>query len=167
MPRQHPDMHIYHYAPYETSALKRLAMRYQTKEKELDDLLRSEVFVDLYATVRGAVRVSQPSYSIKKLEPLYMGDELRGVRESRRATPRSSPTTEYPRARERRAATRRRSCSTTCEDYNNYDCLSTLRLRDWLLERAEEAGVAGPDHPADQATSRARSTPTTTRSSSR
>lgn len=29
---KHPDMHIYHYAPYETSALKRLAMRYQTKE---------------------------------------------------------------------------------------------------------------------------------------
>ncbi len=73
----HPDMHIYHYAPYETTALKRLAMRYQTKEKELDDLLRSEVFVDLYATVRGSVRVSAPSYSIKKLEPLYMGDELR------------------------------------------------------------------------------------------
>ncbi len=74
----HPDMHIYHYAPYETSALKRLAMRYQTKEKELDDLLRSEVFVDLYATVRGSVRISQPSYSIKKLEPLYMAeDELR------------------------------------------------------------------------------------------
>ena len=72
-----PDMHIYHYAPYETAALKRLAMRYQTKEKELDDLLRSEVFVDLYATVRGAVRVSAPSYSIKKLEPLYMGDQLR------------------------------------------------------------------------------------------
>nr|NLD41657.1 TM0106 family RecB-like putative nuclease [Actinomycetales bacterium] len=73
----YPDMHIYHYAAYEVSALKRIAMRYQLLEKELDDLLRSEVFVDLYATVRGSVRVSAPSYSIKKLEPLYMGEHLR------------------------------------------------------------------------------------------
>src|SRR5680860_1812055 len=27
-------------------------------------------------------------------------------------------------------------------DYNNYDCVSTLRLRDWLVDRAKEAGVA-------------------------
>src|SRR5690625_6723092 len=26
-------------------------------------------------------------------------------------------------------------------DYNEYDCLSTLRLRDWLLEQARAAGV--------------------------
>jgi predicted RecB family nuclease len=27
----HPDMHIYHYAPYEPSALKRLMGRYATR----------------------------------------------------------------------------------------------------------------------------------------
>jgi predicted RecB family nuclease len=74
---QYPDMHIYHYAPYETTALKRMMMTYQVKQDELDTLLREEVFVDLYATVRGAIRISAPSYSIKKLEPLYMGDQLR------------------------------------------------------------------------------------------
>lgn len=137
-----PDMHIYHYAPYETAALKRLAMRYQTTEKELDDLLRSEVFVDLYATVRGAVRVSASSYSIKKLEPLYMGDQLRSDEDDAVADGGASVVAyhEYRTARtddpvgaEGRLA--------ALADYNEYDCLSTLRLRDWLLERAEEAGV--------------------------
>ncbi|WEV78815.1 TM0106 family RecB-like putative nuclease [Janibacter cremeus] len=134
-----PDMHVYHYAPYETTALKRLAMRYQTKEKELDDLLRSEVFVDLYATVRGSVRVSQPSYSIKKLEPLYMGDQLR---ESDVADGAGSIVAyvEYRDLRETDTLEADRRL-VSLADYNEYDCLSTLRLRDWLLERAAEAGV--------------------------
>jgi len=139
---QYPDMHIYHYAPYETTALKRLAMRNQTKEKELDDLLRSEVFVDLYATVRGSVRVAVPSYSIKKLEPLYMGDELRSDDDDAVADGGASIVAynefrsmrvDDPDAAEGRLA--------ALADYNEYDCLSTLRLRDWLLERAEDAGV--------------------------
>ncbi|WP_166139844.1 TM0106 family RecB-like putative nuclease [Nocardioides ochotonae] len=139
---KHPDMHIYHYAPYETSALKRLAMRYQTREKELDDLLRSEVFVDLYATVRGAVRVGQPSYSIKKLEPLYMGDQLRAGDEDAVGDGGASVVAyhEYREAvvSDPSAAAARLAA---LADYNEYDCLSTLRLRDWLLDRATDAGV--------------------------
>ncbi len=64
---QYPDLHIYHYAPYEPAALKRLMGRYATRENELDRLLRSELFVDLYAVVRHGVRASVESYSIKKL----------------------------------------------------------------------------------------------------
>ena len=135
----HPDLHIYHYAPYETTALKRLAMRYQTREEELDDLLRSEVFVDLYATVRGSIRVSQPSYSIKKLEPLYMGDQLR---ESDVADGAGSIVAyrEFRDVRDEDPAVAAERLSALA-DYNEYDCLSTLRLRDWLLDRAVEAGV--------------------------
>ncbi|WP_114201998.1 TM0106 family RecB-like putative nuclease [Janibacter anophelis] len=135
----HPDMHVYHYAPYETTALKRLAMRYQTKEKELDDFLRSEVFVDLYATVRGSVRVSQPSYSIKKLEPLYMGDQLR---ESDVADGAGSIAAyvEYRDLRDSDPAEADWRL-VSLADYNEYDCLSTLRLRDWLLDRATDLGV--------------------------
>jgi uncharacterized protein len=136
---EHPDMHIYHYASYETTALKRLAMRYQTREKELDDLLRSEVFVDLHATVRGSVRVSQPSYSIKKLEPLYMGEQLREGEVADGA----GSIVAYHEYRNLLAEdpTSANECLTALEDYNEYDCLSTLRLRDWLLDRAVEAGV--------------------------
>ncbi len=136
----HPDLHIYHYAAYETAALKRLAMRYQTREKQLDDLLRSEVFVDLYATVRGSVMISAGSYSIKKLEPLYMGDDLRsadGVQAG------DASILAYHEFRDLRASEPREAAArlAALEDYNAYDCRSTLRLRDWLLERAVEAGV--------------------------
>ncbi|GAA1915381.1 TM0106 family RecB-like putative nuclease [Nocardioides marmoribigeumensis] len=139
---QFPDLHIYHYAPYETTALKRLAMRYQVMEKELDDLLRSEVFVDLYATVRGSVRVGQPSYSIKKLEPLYMGDELRSddddaVGDGGASVVAYHEYREWVGSDPEGAANRLEALA----DYNEYDCLSTLRLRDWLLQRADEAGV--------------------------
>lgn len=138
----HPDMHIYHYAPYETAALKRLAMRYQTCEKELDDLLRSEVFVDLYATVRASVRVSAPSYSIKKLEPLYMGDDLRSEADDAVSDGGASVVAYHEfrtwRTENPPAATKRLAA---LADYNEYDCLSTLRLRDWLLTRAKDVGV--------------------------
>jgi uncharacterized protein len=52
----HPDPHIYHFAPYEPSALKRLMGRYATRENELDNLLRAEIFVDLYPVARHAIR---------------------------------------------------------------------------------------------------------------
>ena len=45
-------MHIFHYAPYEPGALKRLMGRYATREDEVDDLLRNKVFVDLYGVTR-------------------------------------------------------------------------------------------------------------------
>jgi predicted RecB family nuclease len=42
-----PDLHIYHYAPYEPAALKRLMGRYATREEEIDRMLRAGLFVDL------------------------------------------------------------------------------------------------------------------------
>jgi predicted RecB family nuclease len=66
-----PGMHIYHYAPYEPAAFKRLIGRYATREAEVDRMLRGERFVDLYAVVRGALRASVERYSIKDLEPFY------------------------------------------------------------------------------------------------
>ena len=36
-----PGLHIYHYAPYEPSALKRLMGRYATREDEIDRMLRA------------------------------------------------------------------------------------------------------------------------------
>lgn len=139
----HPEMHVYHYAPYETTALKRLAMRYQTREDELDDLLRGEVFVDLYATVRGAVRAATPSYSIKKLEPLYMGDELRSDDEDAVGDGGASVVAyhRYRLAVETGDEAEAARLLESLRDYNEYDCVSTLRLRDWLLDQAATAGI--------------------------
>lgn len=86
--------------------------------------------------------MSAPSYSIKQIEPLYMGDELRSGDDDAVADGGASVVAyhEYRAMRETEpdAATARLEA---LADYNTYDCLSTLRLRDWLLERAEEAGV--------------------------
>ncbi|PWJ24369.1 uncharacterized protein ATK17_0459 [Branchiibius hedensis] len=148
---QFPDMHVYHYAPYETSALKRLAIRYQTHEDALDDLLRAGVFVDLYATVRAAIRIGKGSYSIKKLEPLYMGDQLRdadGVTAGDASIVAFHEFLQKTSDGDVAGAERIRS---DLADYNGYDCLSTLRLRDWLLARAPEAGVVvGAEAPAQE-----------------
>jgi len=69
--RQYPDFHIYHYAPYEPSALKRLMGRYVTREDEIDRMLRASLFVDLYQVVRHGIRASVERYSIKELETLF------------------------------------------------------------------------------------------------
>ncbi|MBA2265958.1 MAG: TM0106 family RecB-like putative nuclease, partial [Chloroflexi bacterium] len=48
---RYPNMHVYHYAPYEPSALKRLMGRHATREDEVDRLLRGGVMIDLYRAV--------------------------------------------------------------------------------------------------------------------
>lgn len=137
---RYPGLHVYHYAAYEKSALLRLAARHAEGETEVDDLLRAGVLVDLYPIVRSSVRISEASYSIKKLEPLYMGEELRGGE----VTTAGDSIVEYAaacRAREEGDETGWRTRLDAIADYNAYDCVSTLRLRDWLLERAAEHGV--------------------------
>ena len=66
-----PEMHVYHYAPYEPAALKRLMSKYATREAAVDLTLRAKTFVDLYTITRQSLRASVESYSIKRLEPFY------------------------------------------------------------------------------------------------
>lgn len=138
--RRFPKMHIYHYAPYEKTALLRVAGRYGVGEDEVDDLLRNGVLVDLYPMVRKSIRVGTKNYSLKSLEPLYMGSELR----SGDVTTATDSITMYAKFCELRAAGRDDDAAVVLkeiEDYNRYDCRSTRKLRDWLLQRAFESGV--------------------------
>jgi len=136
---RHPAMHIYHYAPYERTHLLSLAARHGVGEQIVDDLLRSHVLVDLYPVVRQGLRIGSRSYSLKKLEPLYMGsDEREGVANA------ADSITEYARSRELLAAGQADAAASVLDDiarYNAYDCRSTRRLRDWLLARAAEHSV--------------------------
>ncbi|WP_241983575.1 MULTISPECIES: bifunctional RecB family nuclease/DEAD/DEAH box helicase [unclassified Cryobacterium] len=136
---QHPALHIYHYAAYERTHLLALAARHGVGEDAVDDLLQSNVLVDLYPVVKKSLRVGSRSYSIKKLEPLYMGDDHReGVDNA------ADSITEYADSRDLFRAGQTDAAQTKLDaiaDYNEYDCLSTLRLRDWLLARADEAGI--------------------------
>jgi predicted RecB family nuclease len=45
-------MHIYHFAPYEPSALKRLMGRHGVCEDEIDRMLRARLFIDLHTVLK-------------------------------------------------------------------------------------------------------------------
>ena len=126
-----PDLHVYHYAHYEPTVLKRLAGELGTREDEVDELLRREVFVDLYRVVAESLRISYGRYGLKQVERFFMpareedvaaGDDSILVFEQWL----ESGDGELLRAIER---------------YNEFDCRATLALRDWLLERRADAGV--------------------------
>ncbi|MDR5698596.1 TM0106 family RecB-like putative nuclease [Agromyces aerolatus] len=139
----HPDLHIYHYASYERTHLASIAARHGVGEADVDQLFADGVLVDLYPIVKRGVRVGSRSYSIKKLEPLYMGDELREADVKSGA----DSITEYVRARQladsggHDEAIEAQRVFDDLADYNRYDCVSTRRLRDWLLGIARRAGV--------------------------
>ena len=63
--KKRPDAHIYHYASYQESALKRLMTSHGVMESQVDDLLRRQKMVDLYKVVREGIRVSEPSYEVE------------------------------------------------------------------------------------------------------
>ena len=124
---RHPDMHVYHYAPYEPAALKRLMGRYATREDEIDRMLRGGLFVDLYSIVRQGVRASVESYSIKKLEAFYGYERPVDLADARSALARMQGCLELD---DRAGITA--DVTRVIADYNRDDCVSALRLRDWL-----------------------------------
>jgi predicted RecB family nuclease len=126
---QHPDMHVYHYASYEVSALRRLAGRYNTREAEVDDLLARGVLVDLLKVVRGGVAASVPGYGLKEMEVFLGFDRDAEIRDG------ATSIVEH----ERYIQTRDTSILDTIAAYNREDCIATLLLRDWLLARRAEA----------------------------
>jgi uncharacterized protein len=121
---RHPGMHVYHYAPYERTALQRLMGQHGTREADLDDLLRGEVLVDLFRVVRQALRLSLDSYSIKEVEAFYgfeRGEEMRGGGGAVVAFE------EWLEVREGKILEEIRA-------YNEDDCRSLYDLHRWLLE---------------------------------
>jgi predicted RecB family nuclease len=135
--KEDPSMHVFHYASYEVSALRRLMGSHGTREHELDVLLRAEVFVDLYRVVKQSIRVGEPSYSLKSIEHLY-----RPARSGEVATA-SQSVVQYARWLESQDGSGWETSPTLAgiRDYNREDCESTLELRLWLAERQREAKI--------------------------
>ena len=125
--KQFPSMHIYHFAPYEPSALKHLMGRYATRQEEIDQMLRAELFVDLYQVVRRGIRASVESYSIKKLEPFYAFEREIVLADANAALANLHANLELsdvPSIADNTKA--------TVVVYNKDDCRSAAGLRDWL-----------------------------------
>jgi uncharacterized protein len=133
-----PAMHIYHYAAYEVSAVRRLMGRYGIREHEVDQLLRNNVFVDLYQIVRQALIVGEPRYSIKNIEHLYRAKRQTEV------TSGGDSVVVYEAWRENPDGDDWQSSKVLRDirDYNRDDCDSTEELTRWLREEQLRAGVA-------------------------
>ena len=125
--KQYPRAHIYHFAPYEPEALKRLMGRYATREAELDDLLQASVFVDLHKVVKRALVAGVERYSIKDLEPFFNYRREQDVR----VAAMSCRLIETAMASGDGADVAGKHFQIV-EDYNREDCEAAARLRDWL-----------------------------------
>ncbi len=136
----HPDAFVYHYANYEETALKRLAMVHGTREARLDDLLRRQKLVDLYKVVREGVRISEPGYSLKNVEVFFGGDragEVKTALDSMVVYDQWQQTADEALLDQIRA-------------YNEADCRSLLLCQDWLLRlRPSEVPWFGTESAAD------------------
>lgn len=129
-----PQAHVYHYAPYEPTALKRLMSLHATREDAVDNLLRHHKLVDLYAVVREGIRVGEPSYSIKYIEHFYSAARSGDVKTA------GASIVFY----EQWKSTRDPALLRAIEDYNKDDVVSTFELRQWLMRiRPPEAALAG------------------------
>lgn len=133
--RNDPDMHVYHYAAYEHTALGRLAQRYGTRETEVDDLLRGKVLVDLYRVVHQGLRIGVESYSIKRLEPLYGFVRTQDMKDANSSI---VAFEEWLELAPDKAAVAGPKILDDIVGYNRDDVISTLRLRDWLEARRED-----------------------------
>jgi len=135
---QDPNMHVYHYAPYEVSAVRRLAGRHSTRVEEVDSLLRNEIFVDLYQIVRQAFLVGVPSYSIKHIEHLYRPKRSGAVAKA------ADSVVFYERWLQQSDGKQWTDSRLLKEirDYNEADCVSTEQLANWLWSRQLEHGIA-------------------------
>jgi predicted RecB family nuclease len=122
-----PAMHIYHFTPYEPSALKRLMGRYATREDEIDRMLRAALFVDLHTVLKRALRASVEQYSLKALEVFHGFQRAVPLEEARIAMRQMQHALELGQATEVDECVRK-----TIALYNADDCFSTRSLRNWL-----------------------------------
>ena len=124
-----PSLHIYHYAPYEVTAFKRLMGKYASRENEIDRFLGSHTFVDLYTVVKQSVRASVEKYSIKDLE-IFFGYErkmdLRVLSSYKSQLELLLQTGNIDKLTKKTAD--------AVQLYNQDDCESLVRLQEWLEE---------------------------------
>ena len=132
----YPDLHVYHYASYEKTALGNLASRHQIHQSLIDQWLRDELLVDLYPIVRNGLLLGAPSYSIKKVEQLYQTNS----REEAVTNAADSVVlyAEWIKSGEPKDVGFGPGHSKRLwdlEKYNEKDCQSTAQLHDFLLQQ--------------------------------
>jgi predicted RecB family nuclease len=135
---EYPAMHVYHFAGYESGALKRLMGRYATREDEIDRMLRAYLLVDLHTVVKRAIRASVEQYSLKALEQFYGFQRKVPLDDARAAMRQVQHILELGETTQVDDALRN-----TIALYNADDCNSTQALRDWLESERQSLERSG------------------------
>jgi uncharacterized protein len=135
---RHPSMHIYHFAAYEPSTVKRLMGRYALCVDEIDRMLRAKLFVDLHTVLKRSVRASVEHYTLKALEVFHGFKRKVPLDEAGHAMRQMQHGLEMGRASDVAE-----SVKEAIVTYNADDCFSTLSLRDWLEGERVQQEIAG------------------------
>jgi predicted RecB family nuclease len=122
-----PELHIYHFGSYEPSAIRRLVLRYATKEEEVDRLLRGELFIDLHRIFKETVIAGVEQYSLKDLEQFCGYKRAMPLADARNALHLIQHRLQLSLASTVPDDTRRIVAA-----YNEDDCRSTKELHCWL-----------------------------------
>lgn len=122
-----PGLCIYHFAPYEPTAIKRLSRVHALFEKDLDDLLRERRFVDLHAAFKEALLASVEVYSLKELEKFTKYTRNTDLHDASAARKTVEIALEMNDFKSVPGATLK-----AVESYNEDDCLATEALHVWL-----------------------------------
>lgn len=135
--QRNKDMHIYHYAAYEVIAIRRLSTMHNTRQDEVDDLLRNGVFIDLYKIIKKGIMMGTGSYSIKDVELLYRQKRDTFV------TSGSDSILQYAQwiASGESKDPQESKILSDIRSYNKDDCDSTAELVDFLRKIAKENGI--------------------------
>ncbi|KIA82613.1 recombinase RecB [Kaistella solincola] len=136
----YPDLHIYHFASYESAALKRMMGKYAVKENEIDILLRTQKFVDLHRVLKQSIRAGVERYSLKDLEA-YHGF-VRQI-DLRTVSGFKADLEFFLESGNTAAITV--EMSNAVLQYNQDDCFSTKNLHLWLERERQKLVDAGEE----------------------
>jgi predicted RecB family nuclease len=138
--KRFPKMYIYHFAPYEPTAIKRLARVHALFETEVDDLLRAERFIDLHSIFKEALLASVESYSLKELEKFtkYVRKvDLHDASVSRKSVEVALELRDFKSIPKETVQ--------LVEGYNEDDCLATESLHEWLENLRNDLSKSGKE----------------------
>ena len=138
--KQHPRMYIYHFAPYEPTAIKKLARVHALFETEVDNLLRAERFIDLHAVFKEALLASVESYSLKELEKFTKYTRKVDLHDASAARKSIEVALELHEFKSLSKETIQK-----VEGYNEDDCLATEALHQWLEHLRKELLKSGKE----------------------
>jgi predicted RecB family nuclease len=139
--QRYPDLHVYHYASYEKTALGNLASRHQIHQALIDQWLRDELLVDLYPIVRNGLLVGAPSYSIKKVERLSSDARTEGVDNAGDSVVQYAEWRKSGQSAQPGRAASQSPLLLDLQDYNEKDCQVTEGLHRFLLALPEMAQI--------------------------